>query len=125
MNCDTRHMLTEFEPKPDCVTAAVGNTSWDVVSIMTPDDIKGTRRENNPKLQAAWPGTRVDVGPPFYLDHLKRLRAPHQAVFRSRPYPSVGLDRGPNPRRRLDGPGQGGNFLLRIRDVLAETSMAG
>jgi uncharacterized protein (DUF849 family) len=74
LDYDTRHMLTELDPKPDCVTVAVGTTQWDVVSIMTPDDIKGTHLENNPKVQAAWGGMWVDAGPAFYLEHLKRLR---------------------------------------------------
>ncbi|MBS0558634.1 MAG: 3-keto-5-aminohexanoate cleavage protein [Proteobacteria bacterium] len=75
LDYDTRHMLTELDPKPDCVTVAVGTTQWDVVSIMTPEDIVGTHLENNPKVQAAWAGMWVDAGPAFYLEHLKRLRA--------------------------------------------------
>ncbi|MBV9250502.1 MAG: 3-keto-5-aminohexanoate cleavage protein [Acetobacteraceae bacterium] len=75
LDYDTRHMLTELDPKPDCVTVAVGTTQWDVVSIMTPDDIIGTHLENNLKVQAAWAGMWVDAGPAFYLEHLKRLRA--------------------------------------------------
>lgn len=74
LDYDTRHMLTELDPKPECVTIAVGTTQWDVVSIMTPDDIKGTHLDNNPKVQAAWAGMWVDAGPAFYLEHLKRLR---------------------------------------------------
>ena len=75
LDYDTRHMLTELDPKPDCVTIAVGTTQWDVVSMFTPDDIKGTHLDNNPKVQAAWQGMWVDAGPAFYLEHLKRLRA--------------------------------------------------
>ena len=75
LDYDTRHMLTELDPKPDCVTVAVGTTQWDVVSILTPDDIKGTHLDNNPTVQAAWAGMWVDAGPAFYLEHLKRLRA--------------------------------------------------
>jgi uncharacterized protein (DUF849 family) len=74
LDYDTRHMLTEIDPKPDCVTVAVGTTQWDIMSIMLPDDIKGTHLENNPKVQAAWAGMWVDAGPAFYLEHLKRLR---------------------------------------------------
>jgi uncharacterized protein (DUF849 family) len=74
LDYDTRHMLTEIDPKPECVTVAVGTTQWDIMSMMLPDDIKGTHLENNPKVQAAWAGMWVDAGPAFYLEHLKRLR---------------------------------------------------
>jgi uncharacterized protein (DUF849 family) len=75
LDYDTRHMLTELDPKPDCVTVATGTTQWDIMSWMTTDDIKGTHLENNPKVQEAWAGMWVDAGPKFYLEHLKRLRA--------------------------------------------------
>lgn len=75
LDYDTRHMLTELDPKPDCVTVAVGTTQWDIMSGMSADDIKGTHLENNPQVQAAWAGMWVDAGPAFYLEHLKRLRA--------------------------------------------------
>jgi len=74
LDYDTRHMLTELDPKPDCVTVATGTTQWDIMSWMSPDDIKGTHLDNNPKVQAAWAGMWVDAGPAFYLEHLKRLR---------------------------------------------------
>jgi uncharacterized protein (DUF849 family) len=74
LDYDTRHMLTEIDPKPECVTIATGTTQWDIMSWMLPDDIKGTHLENNPKVQAAWSGMWVDAGPAFYLEHLKRLR---------------------------------------------------
>ncbi|MTV12333.1 3-keto-5-aminohexanoate cleavage protein [Bradyrhizobium elkanii] len=74
LDYDTRHMLTELDPKPECVTIATGTTQWDIMSWMSADDIKGTHLENNPKVQAAWAGMWVDAGPAFYLEHLKRLR---------------------------------------------------
>jgi uncharacterized protein (DUF849 family) len=74
LNYDTRHMLTELDPKPECVTVAVGSTQWDVVSMMSKEDVKGTHLED-PKVQAAWAGMVVDATPAFYLEHLKRLRA--------------------------------------------------
>ncbi|MDI3564015.1 3-keto-5-aminohexanoate cleavage protein [Bradyrhizobium sp. Arg816] len=74
LDYDTRHMLTELDPKPECVTVATGTTQWDIMSWMSADDIKGTHLENNPKVQAAWAGMWVDAGPAFYLEHLKRLR---------------------------------------------------
>ena len=74
LDYDTRHMLTELDPKPECVTIATGTTQWDVMSMFTPEDAKGTHLDNNPKVQAAWAGMWVDAGPAFYLEHLKRLR---------------------------------------------------
>lgn len=74
LDYDTRHMLTEMNPKPDQVTIAIGTTMMDVVQMWSEDDIKGTTLENNPKLQAAWAGLWADAGPAFYIEHLKRLR---------------------------------------------------
>jgi uncharacterized protein (DUF849 family) len=73
LNYDTRHMLAELDPKPEFVTVAVGTTQWDIVSMMSPEDIKGTHLED-PKARAAWAGMIVDAAPAFYLEHLKRLR---------------------------------------------------
>jgi len=70
---DTRHMLTELNPKPEFVTVAIGTTQWDIVSMFKPEDVKGTHMED-PKVQAAWAGMVVDATPAFYLEHLKRLR---------------------------------------------------
>jgi uncharacterized protein (DUF849 family) len=75
LDYDTRHMLAELDPKPDCVTVATGTTQWDIVSMFEPDDIKGTHMENNKAVQEAWAGMWVDAGPKFYIEHLKRLRA--------------------------------------------------
>jgi uncharacterized protein (DUF849 family) len=75
LDYDTRHMLTELDPKPDCVTIATGTTQWDIVTLFEPDDIRGTHMENNKAVQEAWAGMWVDAGPKFYLEHLKRLRA--------------------------------------------------
>jgi len=74
LNYDTRHMLTELNPKPDFITVAVGTTQWDVISMLSAEDVKGTHLED-PKVQAAWAGMVVDATPAFYLEHLKRLRA--------------------------------------------------
>lgn len=73
LSYDTRHMLTELDPKPDCVTVSTGTTLWDVVSMMSKEDVKGTHLDD-PKVQAAWAGMVVDSTPAFYLEHLKRLR---------------------------------------------------
>jgi hypothetical protein len=74
LDYDTRHMLAELTPKPEQVTIAIGTGLWDVVSMMSPDDVKGTHMED-PKVQAAWLGMVVDSTPQFYLEHLKRLVA--------------------------------------------------
>jgi uncharacterized protein (DUF849 family) len=70
---DTRHMLAELDPKPDNVTVAVGTTQWDIISMLTEEDIKGTHLED-PRVRAAWVGMVAEAGPAFYLEHLKRLR---------------------------------------------------
>lgn len=74
LDYDTRHMLTELEPKPEFVTVTVGTTLWDIVSMFHKEDIQGTHMVD-PKVQAAWAGMVVDSTPAFYLEHLKRLRA--------------------------------------------------
>ena len=74
LDYDTRHMLTELNPKPEFVTVSTGTSLWDVVSMMSKEDVKGTHLED-PKVQAAWAGMVVDSTPAFYLEHLKRLRA--------------------------------------------------
>lgn len=73
LDYDTRHMLTELDPKPEFVTVTTGSTLWDIVSMMSPDDVKGTHLED-PKVAAAWAGMVVDSTPAFYVEHLKRLR---------------------------------------------------
>jgi uncharacterized protein (DUF849 family) len=67
-------MLTELNPKPEFVTVSTGTSLWDVVSMMSKEDVKGTHLDD-PKVQAAWAGMVVDSTPAFYLEHLKRLRA--------------------------------------------------
>src|SRR5215468_7892653 len=73
LDYDTRHMLTELKPKPDCVTVTTGTTLWDVTMGFMPGDAKGTHLDD-PKVQAAWSGMVVDSTPAFYVEHLKRLR---------------------------------------------------
>ncbi|HMO45756.1 MAG TPA: 3-keto-5-aminohexanoate cleavage protein [Rubrivivax sp.] len=73
LDYDTRHMLTELDPKPEFVTVTTGTTLWDVTMAMTPEDIKGTHLDD-PKVLAAWSGMVVDSTPAFYIEHLKRLR---------------------------------------------------
>ena len=74
LDYDTRHMLTELDPKPDYVTVTTGTTLWDVTQAFIPDDVKGTHLAN-PKVAAAWADMVVDSTSSFYLEHLKRLSA--------------------------------------------------
>jgi len=74
LDYDTRHMLTELDPKPDQVTIAIGTAMMDVVQMWSEDDIKGTILEKNVKLREAFVGLWADAGPAFYIEHLKRLR---------------------------------------------------
>lgn len=74
LDYDTRHMLTELDPKPEFVTVTTGTTLWDVTSAFVPGDADGTHL-NDPKVQAAWANMVVDSTPLFYVEHLKRLRA--------------------------------------------------
>lgn len=75
LDYDTRHMLTELNPKPDQVTIAIGTTMMDVVQMWSPEDIKGTFLETNAKAREAFAGLWADAEPAFYIEHLKRLRA--------------------------------------------------
>jgi hypothetical protein len=67
-------MLTELNPKPDCVTITTGSTLWDVTQAFIPGDADGTHLAD-PKVAAAWSGMVVDSTPAFYIEHLKRLSA--------------------------------------------------
>jgi uncharacterized protein (DUF849 family) len=73
LDYDTRHMLTELDPKPEFVTVTTGTTLWDVTMAFTADDAKGTHLDD-PKVAAAWSGMVVDSTPAFFIEHLKRLR---------------------------------------------------
>ena len=74
LDYDTRHMLTELNPKPDCVTITTGTTLWDVTQAFIPGDADGTHLAD-PKVAAAWADMVVDSTSKFYLEHLKRLSA--------------------------------------------------
>ena len=74
LDYDTRHMLTELNPKPDCITVTTGTTLWDITQAFVAGDVDGTHL-TDPKVAAAWSGMVVDSTPAFYLEHLKRLRA--------------------------------------------------
>ncbi len=42
LDYDTRHMLTELTPKPESITVTIGTSLWDIISMMSQDDVKGT-----------------------------------------------------------------------------------
>jgi uncharacterized protein (DUF849 family) len=71
---DTRHLLTEIDPRPDQVTVALGTTLINPLPLTTADDVKGTQFAN-PSNQNAYQNMVVDATPAFYIEHLKRLRA--------------------------------------------------
>ena len=73
LDYDTRHMLTELDPKPEFVTVTTGTSLWDVTSSFIPGDAEGTHLAN-PKVAAAWANMVVDSTPAFYVEHLRRLR---------------------------------------------------
>src|SRR5580692_13185772 len=70
---DTRHMLTELNPKPDQITIVIGSVLMNILALTTPDDVKGTALEN-PAMQKAYQNMVADATPEFYIEHLKRLR---------------------------------------------------
>ena len=70
---DTRHMLTELDPKPEQITIVIGTTMMDILAQTTPDDVEGTHLAN-PAVQKAYMNMVADAAPEFYIEHLKRLR---------------------------------------------------
>jgi hypothetical protein len=67
LDYDTRHMLTELDPKPEFVTVTTGTTLWDIASMFHPEDIKGTHMDD-PKVLEAWSGMVVDSTPALQLN---------------------------------------------------------
>src|SRR6516164_1955846 len=74
LDYDTRHMLTELDPKPEYVTVTTGTTLWDITQAFIPGDADGTHLAD-PKVARAWADMVVDSTSSFYLEHLKRLSA--------------------------------------------------
>ena len=71
---DTRHMLTEIDPKPDQITVTLGTTLMNPLSLTTVDDAQGTQFAN-PVIWNACQNMVADATPAFYIEHLKRLHA--------------------------------------------------
>ena len=100
---DTRHMLTELNPKPDQITIVVGTTQMNILDLTTPDDVQGTQLAN-PAMQAAYQNMVADATPEFYIEHLKRLRKnADPAHVRDGAHPHPRGDRASHPHRRLHG----------------------
>jgi uncharacterized protein (DUF849 family) len=74
MNDDTRHMLTELNPRPDQVTIAINTNQMNLMELMTEADVAGTSLAN-PALQAAYTDMIVPSNPSWHVEHLKRLTA--------------------------------------------------
>jgi uncharacterized protein (DUF849 family) len=70
---DTRHMLTELNPKPDQITIVISSTQMNILPLTTTDDVQGTQLAHT-ELQAAYQNMVADATPEFYIEHLKRLR---------------------------------------------------
>lgn len=71
---DTRHLITEIEPRPDQVTVSLGTTQLNALTLTTPDDAQGTHL-TSPEAQTTYQNMIIDAPPAFYIEHLKRLRA--------------------------------------------------
>ncbi len=71
---DTRHLLTEIDPKPDQITVALGTTLLNPLCLTTADDAQGTQLAN-PAILDAYQSMVTDATPAFYIEHLRRLRA--------------------------------------------------
>ena len=100
---DTRHMLTELNPKPDQITIVIGTTQMDILALTTPDDVQGTHLAN-PAMQAAYQNMIADATPEFYIEHLKRLRQQRDpADVRDGPHPHPRSDRASHPHWRAHG----------------------
>ena len=82
LDYDTRHMLTELDPKPEFITVTTGSSLWDITQSFMPGDAKGTHLDD-PKVQAAWSGMlrRFDSGL-LHRTSEAAARRPHPALFR-------------------------------------------
>ncbi len=98
---DTRHMLTELDPKPDQITIVIGTTQMNVLDLSTPDDVQWTHLAN-PAMHAAYQNMVADANPEFYIEHLKRLRQQGiQPMFAMAPTRRAERIHGPRSRLSL------------------------
>ena len=71
---DTRHMLTELNPKPDQVTVTVNTTQMNVTEHMEEADIAGTSM-STPEGRRAYSEMVVPSNPAWYEEHIHRMNA--------------------------------------------------
>jgi uncharacterized protein (DUF849 family) len=71
---DTRHMLAELDPKPDQVTIAVNSNQFNLVEMMTDEDIAGTSFAD-PMIYRAYREMTFPAGPEWVEEHIRRLCA--------------------------------------------------
>lgn len=74
LDLDTRHLLTELQPRPDQVTIAINTNQMNITEMLTDEDIAGTSLQN-PWLYEAYRDMYIEAGPKFSLEHLDRLTA--------------------------------------------------
>jgi uncharacterized protein (DUF849 family) len=71
---DTRHMLSELNPKPDQVTVAINTTQMNLMELMREEDYAGTSMAD-PLMQAAYRDMVVPSNPSWHEEHIRRLVA--------------------------------------------------
>ncbi|MGA7779824.1 MAG: 3-keto-5-aminohexanoate cleavage protein [Paraburkholderia sp.] len=71
---DTRHMLSELNPKPDQVTVAINTTQMNLMELMREEDYAGTSLAD-PAMQAAYRDMVVPSNPSWHEEHIRRLVA--------------------------------------------------
>ncbi|RZL86869.1 MAG: 3-keto-5-aminohexanoate cleavage protein, partial [Variovorax sp.] len=71
---DTRHMLAELDPKPDQVTVAINSNQFNLVEMMTDEDIAGTSFAD-PMIYQAYREMTFPAGPEWVEEHVRRLCA--------------------------------------------------
>ncbi|SAL84694.1 PF05853 family protein [Caballeronia choica] len=71
---DTRHMLSELNPKPDQVTVAINTTQMNLMELMREEDYAGTSMAD-PVMQAAYRDMVVPSNPSWHEEHIRRLVA--------------------------------------------------
>ena len=69
---DSRHKLSEIDPKPDQVTVACGTSLYDLTALHPVDEFAGTRF-TNPAMLHAMANLVANSTPDFYLENIKQM----------------------------------------------------
>ena len=69
---DTRHMLAELTPRPDQVTIAINSNQFNIVELMSAEDIAGTSIAD-PAIFEAYREMTIPAGPGWVEEHMRRL----------------------------------------------------